>query len=103
LKGVSRRDDSRDDELAAEQVRLTKVRADKLELELRERERQLVPIDEVKNLWTSVTMAAKARLLAIPAAVAPTAALLGEAAEVQELFERAIDDALSELSRGGVF
>jgi phage terminase Nu1 subunit (DNA packaging protein) len=92
-----------DDELTQEQVRLTKVRADKLELELRERERQLVPVDEVKRLWASVTLAAKARLLAIPAAVAPTAALLGEPAEVQELIERAIDDALSELSRGEVF
>jgi hypothetical protein len=103
LKTPRKAESAKDDELTQEQVRLTKARADKLELELKERERQLVPVDEVKKLWTSVTMAAKARLLAIPAAVAPTAALLGEAAEVQELFERALDDALSELSRGAVF
>jgi phage terminase Nu1 subunit (DNA packaging protein) len=88
--------------LEAEQVRLTKVRADKLELELLEKERQLVPVDEVKKLWKAAVMAAKARLLAIPASKAPTLALLGEPAEVEEVLTRAIDDALAELSRGEV-
>lgn len=89
--------------LEVEQVRLTRVRADKLELEMKERERKLIPIEEVESLWVSVTLAAKARLLAIPAALAPTLALTADAADIQDTLEKALDDALSELSRGEIF
>jgi phage terminase Nu1 subunit (DNA packaging protein) len=96
------KEDPRGGALEAEQIRLTKVRADKLELELLEKERELVPVDEVKKLWKAAVMAAKARLLSIPPSLAPTLALLGEASEVEEVLTRAIDDALGELSRGEV-
>ena len=91
-----------DSDLVAEQVRLTKARADKLELELKEKARSLIGISEVERLWEGVTTTVKTRLLAIPSAVAPTLALLSEPADVQEHLARAIEDALSELSRGAI-
>lgn len=87
-------------ELYQEQVRLTKARADRTELEIAQIEEDLVNGEEVAAVWMQYVGACRARLLAIPSRLTPELAVIIDPIEINELLSNAIDEALIELSRG---
>ena len=83
--------------LEAEQTRLTKARADKIELELAEQRGELHRASAVMRVWADNVINAKTRLLAIPTKIAPE--LVGKSIqEVQVALKKEIHEALLELS-----
>lgn len=81
-----------------EEARLTKLRADKLDLEIAEQKGRLIDAEVVKNGWVRITTLVKTRLLQIPSALAPL--LVGETDtfELQKRLDRSIREALESLS-----
>lgn len=83
--------------IRAERKRLLKVQADREELELAKLQGQLVAVEDWEKATSDIVAAAKARLLAVPARVAPR--VLGETSRVmvQGLIEKEIKEALQAL------
>lgn len=98
---VNRRKEQKEsEELTIEQVRLIKARADKLEIEIGETTKTLVPIKTVEKVWTEVISSAKKRLLAMPQSIAPEICLMSDPAEIEELISSKISEILNDLSKG---
>jgi len=83
--------------IRAERKRLLKVQADREELELAQLQGRLVTVEDWEKATADIVAAAKARLLAVPARVAPR--VLGETSRVmvQGLIEKEIKEALQAL------
>jgi len=83
--------------IRAERKRLLKVQADREELELAQLQGRLVAVEDWEKATADIVAAAKARLLAVPARVAPR--VLGETSRVmvQGLIEKEIKEALQAL------
>ena len=81
-----------------EKARLTKAQADKAEMEVSELSGDLVQVEDVVDEWQSQLMDMKGKLLSIPSKLATLVADLGNPAEVQELIDDYIREALLELS-----
>ncbi len=81
-----------------EELRLLSARADQQELELASRRRELVSIADVEQEMTNLVITTKARILTVPARVAPE--LLSEQSRVmvQAKIEKALKEALSHLA-----
>ena len=81
-----------------EELRLLSARADMQELDLASQRRELVSIADVEKKMTDLVITTKARILTVPARVAPE--LLGEQSRVmlQAKIEKALKEALSHLS-----
>lgn len=86
--------------LTDEEIRYTRVRAEKIELELAVRRAELVPGRAAIVLWENAIAACRAKLLAVPAKMAPLVFACKTLPQIKEEIERAIHDALSELHRG---
>lgn len=82
----------------AEEARLTKLRADKLELDIAEQTARLIDADVVRNSWVRIVTLVKTRLLQIPSATAPLLAGETDTFEVQKRLDRSIREALESLS-----
>ncbi len=85
-------------DLVAQKARYHKEMADKLERENEEQRRDLVATSEVAALWESLTTEVRSVLLAIPARAAREIAEPTEYAEVKNMIEAEINDALTPLS-----
>lgn len=83
--------------IRTERKRLLKVQADREELELAQLQGRLVTVEDWEKATADIVAAAKARLLAVPARVAPR--VLGETSRVmvQGLIEKEIKEALQAL------
>jgi phage terminase Nu1 subunit (DNA packaging protein) len=81
-----------------EKARLTKAQADKAEMEVSELSGDLVQVEDVVDEWQSQLMDMKGKLLSIPSKIATLVADMGNPAEVQELIDDYIREALLELS-----
>jgi len=82
--------------LTDERTRLTKLQADLVERELREKDSELLPFEQVKADWLRYCGAVKARLLNLPTKYAPIC--FGKTiAEIKETIEGGIHQALAEL------
>tara|TARA_R110000850_G_scaffold88334_1_gene189736 strand:- start:2 stop:586 length:585 start_codon:yes stop_codon:yes gene_type:complete len=81
-----------------EKARLTKAQADKAEMEVSELSGDLVQVEDVVDEWQSQLMDMKGKLLSIPSKLATLVADMGSPAEVQELIDDYIREALLELS-----
>ncbi len=81
-----------------EEMRLLSARADLQEMDLATKRRELVAIADVEKQMTDLVITTKARILTVPARVAPE--LLGEESRVmvQAKIEKAIKEALSHLA-----
>lgn len=81
-----------------EELRLLSARADQQELELAARRRELVSIADVEKQFTDLVATTKARILTVPARLAPE--LLSEQSRVmvQAKIEKAIKEALAHLA-----
>ena len=82
----------------AEKARLTKLQADKAQVELDERKGQLVEVDAISAEWARVVTDCKNRLLSIPTKAAPIVAPLSTPSEVMQVIEDLIREALEELA-----
>ena len=101
LEGQLARQTDEDGELAKrgkEEMRLLSARADLNELDLASKRRELVSIADVEKQMTDLVITTKARILAVPARVAPD--LLGEQSRVmlQAKIEKSLKEALSHLA-----
>ena len=81
-----------------EKARLTKMQADKAEMEVEELAGQLVRVDEVLYQWQNILADVKGKLLAVPSKLATLVADISNPAEAQELIDDYIREALQELS-----
>lgn len=83
---------------AEAELRLTKARADKAELEAAKIRGELVSLEEVQAAWTALIGNAKLRLLSLPTKLAGVLLGLEKQAEIESTLKGAINDALRELS-----
>jgi phage terminase Nu1 subunit (DNA packaging protein) len=81
-----------------EEMRMLSAKADLQELDLASRRRELVSIADVEKTMTDLVITTKARILTVPARVAPE--ILGEQSRVmvQAKIEKALKESLSHLS-----
>jgi len=82
----------------SEELRLLSARADMQELDLASHRRELVSIADVEKQMTDLVITTKARILTVPARIAPD--LLGEQSRVmlQAKIEKSLKEALSHLA-----
>lgn len=78
--------------------RLSRVQADRIEMEMAHQRGELVPAAEIAPAWSGIVIAVRQALLAIPAGVAPLLAQADGQDEIRTLLEEAIADALTKLS-----
>lgn len=85
--------------LRSERKRLTKAQADREELELAKLRGEMIAVADWEKATSDLVASAKARLLAVPARVAPK--VLGETSRVmvQGIIEKEIKEALSSLAK----
>lgn len=85
-------------DLTRERARLAKEQADRTAMENAERRGKLIDSEKAAEWWASVITNARMRLLAIPTKVAPLVIGSKSLPEVRDVIEKAIHDALTELS-----
>jgi phage terminase Nu1 subunit (DNA packaging protein) len=81
--------------LVAERSRLAKFKADQAERESLVETGELVNVNDVDVAWQTVVRTIRSRLLLIPTKVAPRAASLTTAIEVQTLLQKELNAALA--------
>ena len=79
-------------DLAMERTRLTRLQADRVELETAILRAELIPADVVKNVWTGILGAVRSRLLSLP----PRLAGVGFGASTHEELEHTATDLVHE-------
>lgn len=84
--------------LVEERTRLTKIQADRKEIELLKAMGELLPVREAMNAWSAVVLRMKARLQGSPRKLAPILFGCTRETEIQELLQREIDEICSELA-----
>lgn len=80
-------------------ARLLKAKADKLELEVQEKKKRLIDIDEAELIWTNHIVRAKTKMLSMPSKLAPLLADMSEPADIQEEVKRLVYEVLDELAK----
>ena len=84
--------------LTDERTRLTKIQADRKEIELLKTKGELLPVLEAMALWSAVIMTMKTRLLGSPRKLAPILYGCAKETEIQEILQREIDEICKELA-----
>ena len=85
-------------DLQNERARLTKLQADKCDLELMEARGEVIRAEDVARTWADLVIAARSRLLAIPTSLTPAVMAADKLNTVTELLRDSIEDALNELA-----
>jgi len=95
-------DDDEDEDAGdlSDAQRLVKLKADKLELEIAMKKRELVPADEIKKAWREVSSVVRSKLEIIPHAIADEIIECDKPAQAEQLLRAKINEALEELGRG---
>jgi phage terminase Nu1 subunit (DNA packaging protein) len=83
---------------AQEKARLSKLQADKVEMELAVRSKELIEIGQVKTAAFDMIMRCRARLLRLPSAITPLLIGQTDRVSVQNTIDTGVRDALNELS-----
>ena len=84
-----------------EKARLTKIQADKAQLELDEMARSLVKAEDVSREWYNAVTDCKGRLLSIPSKAAPIVAAETSAGACKKIIDDLVFEALEELGSYG--
>lgn len=84
----------------AERARLTHHQANNAALEEQTKHRLLIPAEQVRQTWSDIVAAARAKLLALPARLASSCAGK-KSSEVEEEARSIVYEALTELAGGG--
>lgn len=90
------------DDYANHRTRLTKARADIIEMERAQLEHKLIPADDVELTWNSILLNARNRLLAIPTKVAPDVFASQNLNEIRDIIKKEIYEALDELANAEI-
>lgn len=85
-------------DIDAETLRLTKARADKADLEVRELKRELVPYKDVQNAAFEKARMVRDQFMNIPSRLSPILAAEKEAKKVNEMLDKEIRQILEALS-----
>ena len=85
-------------DLAMERTRLTRLQADKVELETAILRAELIPADVVKGVWTGILGAVRARLLALPSRLAAVGFGSVTQADLEHTATDLVHEALNELA-----
>jgi len=86
------------DDYATQRTRLTKGRADIIEMEKAQMESRLIPADDVEQTWNSIISNARNRFIAIPTKVAPAVFASNNLNEIRDIIKEEIYSALDELA-----
>ena len=85
-------------DLNVERARKVKAEAELAEIELAKEREDLIEVEAVRHVWGELVIAAKSRLLSIPAKLAPVVAVEDAPATCKYLVEEQINEALDELA-----
>jgi hypothetical protein len=89
-------------ELDANRARESRLRGDRLELLNAQLRAELIPAEEMEAIVGAAFDAARAKLLALPAALSPRLAAQSDPVEVRETLTGGLHDALGDLASGEV-
>lgn len=81
-----------------EKARLTKMQADKAEMEVHELSGELVKVTDVLHEWQNILADVKGKLLSIPSKLATIVIDVDDPAQAQELIDSYVREALQELA-----
>ncbi len=82
----------------ADKSRLNRLQGDKIELEIAEKRRELIPASEIEPAWVGMILAAREALLSVPDRIAPLLAHLDGVDAMRDLLSEQIEDALLKLA-----
>lgn len=99
LKELAARPGGENEVIARSRARYEAARAEEREIDLAERKRELVHVDDVMDEVSKMVANFRARVLAIPSAVAAQGVGMTSRAELENLAKNKVYEALHELSR----
>jgi len=89
-------------DLNEERTRLTKLQADKAQLEVQEMEESLVSVEKITEEWVGYVSNVRSKLLALPSKVSHRVQAAETYAEAEQILKESVYDALHELSNNGL-
>ena len=97
LRGLSRGKSASGD-YNEERTRLTKAQADRAELELQEKEADLISTDTIKTIWSDYVANVRSKLLALPSKLGHLTQAAETYAEAEAIIKESVYECLEELS-----
>ena len=85
-------------DLNEERTRLTKAQADRAELELQEKEDELISADLIKTIWSDYVTNVRSKILALPTKLGHLTQAAETPQEAQAIIKAAVYECLEELS-----
>ena len=98
LRSLSKGKNTNSGDLNEERTRLTKAQADKAELELQEKENELISTDLIKTIWSDYVSNVRSKLLALPSKLGHLTQAAETYAEAEAIIKESIYECLEELS-----
>jgi len=98
LRGLARGKNTNSGNLNEERTRLTKAQADRAELELQEKEGDLISSDVIKTIWSDYVSNTRSKLLALPSKLGHLTQAAETYAEAEAIIKEAVYECLEELS-----
>jgi phage terminase Nu1 subunit (DNA packaging protein) len=98
LRSLARGKTTGNGDLNEERTRLTKAQADRAELELQEKEGELISTDLIKTIWSDYVANVRSKLLALPSKLGHLTQASESYAEAEAVIKEAIYECLEELS-----
>lgn len=84
--------------MSDEKKRLTRINADRKQLQLERERGQLIETESAMRLWGAVCSNMRSKLLSIPTKLSPLVFSLGSIPEIKDRLEKAIHEVLNELA-----
>ena len=78
--------------------RVKDIKGDLMEIQLKEKQGQLVSIEEVQGVWSVVLSSLRSRILAIPTRLAARLAGTQDAKKVKSILDKSVESALTDVS-----
>lgn len=98
LRSLSKGKNTNSGDLNEERTRLTKAQADRAELELQEKEGELISTDIIKTIWSDYVANVRSKLLALPSKLGHLTQAADTYAEAEAIIKESIYECLEELS-----
>ena len=98
LRVLARGKNTNSGDLNEERTRLTKAQADRAELELQEKEADLISTDTIKTVWSDYVSNVRSKLLALPSKLGHLTQAAETYAEAEAIIKEAVYECLEELS-----
>ena len=98
LRVLARGKNTNSGDLNEERTRLTKAQADRAELELQEKEGDLISSDVIKTIWSDYVSNTRSKLLALPSKLGHLTQAAETYAEAEAIIKEAVYECLEELS-----